>query len=272
MPMPLSQAVRFVAEEGGREAVRYFRTQLQVEDKSSSEEGAFDPVTQADQKAEARMRALIEAQFPEHAILGEELGAKQGTGWRWVLDPVDGTRGFVCGIPTWTTLVGLERASDGGYEPGMGVIRQAFLNETWFGDVQSSKYHRGAETLVCCSSSCASLGEARLATTDPRSAPFGPMSKPEAAAFDRVARQARLTRFGMDAYAYGLLALGQIDLVIESGLQHYDMSALLPIVRGAGAVATDWLGMQPKEGGSLVVAATETLHQQALKALNAQPS
>lgn len=273
MNEPLTQAmieaVRAVAESGAQEALRYFRKGTTVANKVTGQGATsvrskydFDPVTEGDRSAERVMRQRIESQFPHHGILGEEYGVKTGRSpWRWVLDPIDGTRGFVSGTPTWTTLVGLERDE----EPVVGAIAQPFTGEVWHGFPGRTTYHRGTETLRCSASSCARLEEARLSSTDPRPMPQGPMTEDECRHLLEVGRVCPVTRFGLDAYAYGLIALGEIDLVLEVGLERYDVSALIPVLRGAGAEVTDWSGRpSPAAGGRMVAASSSALHAQVL--------
>lgn len=258
------EAVRKVVEAGGAEALARFRTGLEVDDKTTAAD-AYDPVTEGDRAAERAMRARIEALFPEHGILGEEYGVtRDGARWRWVLDPIDGTRGFVSGTSAWTTLVGLEL--DGA--PRFGAIYQPFTNELWLAGPGRSTWRQGDRERDCRVSDRTRLDTARISTTDPRPAPKGFFSPDEAEAFRRVADRCPVARFGLDAYAYGLLSLGQIDLVIEAGLQRYDVSALLPVLRGAGAVVTSWTGQDPSGGGQLIAAATEELHAEALSLLS----
>jgi myo-inositol-1(or 4)-monophosphatase len=255
VPAEWVDAARRFAEAGAAVALAAFRGPLQVDNKAGG--AAYDPVTEADQRAETTMREHIDARFPEHGIVGEEFGVKEGGPWRWVLDPIDGTRGFLCGTPTWTTLVALEFEG----EPVVGVICQPVTGETWVGAPDGTWLHRGKTTHRCRVSTVGSLADARLATTDPRPAPHGPMSADEARAFDALALRARVTRFGHDAYAYGLLAIGTLDLVVEAGLQHYDHAALLPVVRGAGGVFEGWSG--PLHEGRVIAASQVPVAQQA---------
>ena len=246
-----------LADVARGETLPRFRTDLAVDNKVPSD---FDPVTDADREAERAIRARIEAQFPEHGILGEEFGeVRGGARHRWVLDPVDGTRSFVCGAPTWTTLIALE--VDG--EPQLGVIDQPYVGERWIGTRTRAVLHRGASVRAVATSSCTVLADALVSTTDPRADAY--FSATEAAAFERVAGACKLARFSMDAYAYALLAMGHLDLVVESGLQHYDYAALAPIVRGAGGVVSSWDGgrFDATAGGRLIAAATPELHAAA---------
>ena len=226
----------------------------------------FDPVTDADREAERVQREMIARVYPDHGVIGEEFGASEGASpWRWVLDPVDGTRAFVCGAATWATLIALE------YEgvPVMGVIDQPFTDEHWIGFGGSTTYRRDGESHNCSTSGVTEIDKARITTTDPR--PTAYFDDAAAEKFARLSDAARLTRFGYDAYGYALLALGEIDVVAESGLHHHDYAALIPVIEGAGGVATDWRGepVWSTDAGEVLAAATPELHQAALDILNA---
>ncbi len=218
--------------------------------------GGYDPVTAADKASERAMRALIETHRPDDAILGEEEGRKPGTsGYTWVLDPIDGTRGFVAGTPTWGVLIALTDASG----VKLGVIDQPYIGERFFGGLGRAQFTgpHGAGPLGVRATQ--RLEDAILFTTFPE---VGTPS--ERAGFEAVARRCKLTRYGMDCYAYALLAAGQIDLVIEAGLQAYDICAPIGVIEAAGGVVTDWDGGPVHHGGRVVAAATPGLHAAAL--------
>lgn len=220
-------------------------------------EGGFDPVTELDRAGERALRAAIEAAFPDDGIEGEEYGLVRGEARRrWLLDPVDGTRALICGLPSWTTLVAL--LDDG--EPVAGFIDAPALDELMIGLPRSTT--RNGESMRV--SGCTALGEARLSSTDPYL-----FEGAEADAFGRVRRAARLTRFGYDALAYARLAAGHLDLVIENKLHRHDWAALVPVVRGAGGVIGDWSGGTDFEPGSVVAAATPQLYDEAVALLQA---
>ncbi len=224
----------------------------------------FDPVTDADREAERALRRMIEKIYPDHAILGEEFGeTKADSPWRWVLDPVDGTRAFMCGASSWATLIALEHESS----PVMGLIDQPFTDERWLGGAGETLYMRGGQDSAARTSGLTDIAKARLSTTDPLAT--GYFSDAEAAAFARVAKASRVARYSLDAYAYGLLAIGELDIVIESGLQRYDYAALIPVVEGAGGVVTNWQGEAPgaDDKGELIATATPELHRAALEVL-----
>lgn len=248
------------------ETLPRFRTGLCVIDKKEEEAGAaFDPVTEADREGERAMRALISETHAEHGVVGEEFGVTQGNGpWRWVLDPVDGTRAFVCGVATWTTLIALEHEGEG----VLGVIDQPYTDDCWRAVNGETVLRRGGRATVCKTSGVTDLARARISTTDPR--PNVYFDEKAMRAFTRLADRTRLARFSMDAYAYGLLALGEIDIVAENGLQHHDYAALKPVVEGAGGVITNWRGepLGSDDRGEVLAAATPELHAAALAVLN----
>ncbi len=215
----------------------------------------YDPVTEADRAAERALRAAIEAAYPEHGIWGEEYGKlREGAAVRWSLDPVDGTRALVCGLPSWSVLVGL--IDDGNHVAGM--IDLPALDETLLG-LEGVTTRNGA---LVRTSGCKSLAEARLSTTDPTL-----FVDPER--FERLRRAARLTRYGLDALAYARIATGDLDLVIESGLKCHDYDALVAVVRGAGGVIGNWAGGLDLGGGDVVAAANQLLYDEAVALLTA---
>ena len=228
---------------------------IAVENKA--EAGAFDPVTEADRAAEKAMRALIEEAFPDHGVAGEEFGEKAASGpYRWSLDPIDGTRSYTCGLPTWTTLIAL--LDDG--RPVLGVIDAPRLDERYIGDGAASWCESGGKSNRLRSGGCTELGEARLSTTDP----FLFSGKADDA-FTRLRGAVRTTRYGHDAYAYARLAAGTLDLVVECALKPHDYNALIPVVRGAGGVFGDWSGGSDFSAGQVIAAATRELYEAAVE-------
>lgn len=229
---------------------------LDIENKSKA---AFDPVTEADRGAERVMRALIEATYPDHGIEGEEYGVKpSASGWSWVLDPVDGTRAFVAGLPLWGTLIGLTYQD----RPVIGVIDQAYLGERFRGWPGGAEVEDRAGVRPLRVRPCADLREAVAATTDVHL--FNPS---EAGGFEMVRRTARITRYGCDCYAYAMLASGFVDLVVESGLKPHDVAGLIPVIEGAGGLVTNWRGGPAWRGGQVIAASDARPHEQALVAL-----
>ena len=222
--------------------------------------GSFDPVTEADREAERVMREMIHARFPDHGVSGEEGGDEPGSGrWSWSLDPVDGTRSFMCRLPTWTTLIAL---LDEG-SPVLGVIDAPVLDETYVGHSGEAWMIGGGQRTPLRTSGCTPLSEARLSTTDPFlfDNPVG---------FERVRRAARVARYGHDAYGYARVAGGSIDLVIESGLKPHDYNSLIPVIAGAGGHIGDWRGGSDFSLGSVVAAATRELYNEAVELLAAE--
>ena len=254
-----------LATVSGTAIMPFFRTGLVPSDKSRGE-ATFDPVTEADRASEAVMRQLIKRTFPSHGIIGEEYGDERTDAeFVWVLDPIDGTRAFISGLPLWGTLIGLTRLG----KPCYGMMHQPFTRERFFGDGRSASW-RGLDSRGKVverrlhTRSCTGLGQATLMTTHPS------LLTPETRVpYARVEDKVRLSRYGGDCYAYCMVAAGHVDLVIESGLNAYDICALVPIVEGAGGVVTDWTGASAANGGSIIASGDRHLHEQALALLNA---
>ena len=236
----------------------YFRTRdLAAETKETER---FDPVTAADRLSEERMREVLARRRPEDGVLGEEFGARAGTsGLTWVLDPIDGTRGYLSGTPTWGVLISVRDAEG----PLFGIIDQPYIRERFEGGL--------GRALVT-----GPMGEAALAVRPHRPlsqailfSTFPEVGTPaEGAAFRRVAAGAKLVRYGTDCYAYALIAAGQIDLVIEAGLQAYDVQAPIAVIEAAGGIVTDWQGRPAFEGGQILAASSRALHAEAMALLN----
>jgi histidinol phosphatase-like enzyme (inositol monophosphatase family) len=248
---------RRLAEAARAETLPRFRQLGSVDNKAGG--GEFDPVTEADRAAERAMRALIEREQPDHGIAGEEYPERHAEGpFTWSLDPVDGTRSFICGLPTWTTLIALLREG----RPIVGIIDAPVLDELYVGWDGEAWLVSGGEEQRIAVSSCADLASARLSTTDP--ALFVGARR---GAFERLATQVRTIRYGHDGYAYARLAAGSLDLVVECGLKPYDYNALIPVVRGAGGVIADWEGDDAFDGGRVIAAATPELFEAARTAM-----
>jgi histidinol phosphatase-like enzyme (inositol monophosphatase family) len=248
-----------LADAAGRVILPRFRTPLEIVNKANT---AFDPVTEADRAAERAMRDILAAERPEDGILGEEYEAKSSrNGLTWVLDPVDGTRAFIAGIPVWGTLIALN--DDG--RPILGMIDQPYLRERYWGYGGEARALSPDGEKSIRTRKCASLGAAILSTTTPE------MFKPgaERDAFEQVAAACRFIRFGCDCYAYAMLAAGLIDLVVESALQPYDIQAPMALVEAAGGVVTDWRGGPAQNGGQCIAAGDPAVHEQALELLQA---
>ena len=246
-----------LATASGEVILPYFRTSLSVEDKSRG--GAFDPVTAADRAAEQALRALIHEAFPEHGIIGEEYGAENPDAeFVWVLDPIDGTKSFISGMPAWGTLIALTRAG----EPVLGMVHQPFVGERFSGDGGSARYRGPAGERALRVRGCEKLSEAVLYTTSPRL-----MNDADRGRFERVEETVRLSRYGGDCYAYCMLAAGHLDLIIETELKPHDVMALMPVITGAGGVITTWEGGSANAGGRIVAAGDKRVHAAAMAAL-----
>ncbi|MGR3377197.1 inositol monophosphatase family protein [Salipiger abyssi] len=223
-------------------------------------EGGFDPVTVADRAAEAAMRAVLAERRPQDGILGEELGTSSGSsGLTWVLDPIDGTRGFLSGTPTWGVLAALSDETG----PRLGIIDQPYTGERFCGGLGRAEMTGPMGASALATRAPRGLDQAILFTTFPEVG-----TKADRLAFERVRDRARLTRYGMDCYAYALLAAGQIDLVIEAGLHAYDIQAPIAVIEAAGGIVTNWEGGPVHVGGRALAAANAELHAEALAVLN----
>ncbi|RLQ88467.1 histidinol-phosphatase [Notoacmeibacter ruber] len=248
----MADFLRELARLAAEQTLPRFRRALAVDNK---EEGAFDPVTEADREAERVIREAIEKQFPDDGIQGEEFGQLRAeAARRWVIDPVDGTRSFICGIPLWGTLVGL---LDEG-EARIGLLSQPFLGEVFIADGESAFLERGDDRRPLTVSDCRSLSAARMFTTDPAL-----WKGDEKDGFEALRQDVRLMRYGADCYAFGMLADGRADLVAESGLNSYDIMALIPIIRQAGGVIGRVDGGPAEKAGTVLAAATLELFEAA---------
>ncbi|VTZ51813.1 Histidinol-phosphatase [Methylocella tundrae] len=240
----------------------FFRTALGAEDKNVG--GAFDPVTEADHAAESAMRRLIIETFPHHGIIGEEFGSvRSDADYVWVLDPIDGTKSFIAGMPTWGSLIGLLREGS----PTYGMIVQPFTRERFVGDGVGALWRGpGANREVIerklKTRACGDLSKATLLTTSPLL-----YAESKLPAFRRVEERVRLSRYGGDCYAFAMLAAGHVDCVIESGLKIYDIAPLIPIIEGAGGIVTNWDGGSATQGGDIVSSGSAELHDTVLKLL-----
>lgn len=231
-----------------------FRAGLSIDDKPDMAD--FDPVTAADRDAEALIRARIAARFAGDGILGEEYGEMAGSsGRRWIIDPIDGTRAYICGLPCWGTLIALEE--DGRLVTGL--IDQPYIGDRFLGDGERA-WLNGRPIRV---SACQALAGARLSTTAMHFLPPADQAR-----FQRLETAARVTRYGYDCYAYGVLAAGHLDLIAEKGLKLYDYAALLPVIDGAGGCVSNWSGGQVGVDGELLAAATPALRDAAIAALS----
>ncbi|MBL4768712.1 MAG: histidinol-phosphatase [Rhodobacteraceae bacterium] len=250
--------VAHLLADAARVAILPFFRSSDLNTQNKDDKG-FDPVTIADRAAETAMRALLDIHRPDDAIWGEEFGQSPGTSGRtWVLDPIDGTRGFISGTPTWGVLIAV--SNDSG--PLLGMIDQPYIGERFFGTEGAALMTGPLGTQRLTTRSTTSLDEAYLFTTFPEVG-----TRQDRAGFMAVSEQAKLTRYGMDCYAYALLAAGQIDLVIEAGLNAYDIQGPIGVIEAAGGIVTDWQGGPAFNGGRALAAANATLHAAALDIL-----
>ena len=261
--------VERLAQVSSEVILPFFRSAFRAEDKSKG--GVFDPVTEADRAAEVAMRRLIGQTFPAHGIIGEEYGQdRPDAEYVWVLDPIDGTKGFISGLPMWGTLIGLMHHG----RPVYGMMSQPFTRERYFGDGKRARWRglspsRGDRPAdaewanrTLHARPCSSLAEATLMTTSPLL-----FNDADRAAYYRVEKPVRLTRYGGDCYAYCMLASGFVDLVVESGLKPHDIVALVPIIEGAGGIVTNWEGGPAAQGGRIIAAGDRRVHEEAMKLL-----
>ncbi|MCV3735942.1 histidinol-phosphatase [Rhizobium sp. TRM96647] len=245
-----------LADAAKAETLPRFRVGAHVVNK---EEGGFDPVTEGDRAAEAAIRAVITERFPEHGILGEEHGSVGlDREYVWVIDPIDGTRAFISGVPVWGTLIGLYRNG----RAVMGLVDQPFTGERYFSD-GSQSFYRGPEgERVLKTRACAGLSDAVMFTTSPHIFVDGDRQRYEA-----VQDKVRLFRYGVDCYAYALLAAGHVDLVIETSLKAYDVGGLIPVIEQAGGIITDWDGGRAEMGGRVIAAGSRAVYDEAMAIL-----
>lgn len=235
----------------------YFRSESTLTENKAAV--GYDPVTEADRAGERAIRDILETERPDDAIDGEEYGAKPGTsGLTWRLDPIDGTRAFIAGVPSWTTLIGLDVEG----RAILGVIDQPCLDERYLGAGGTAWLASRGERRRLRVRDCRRLADAILTTTDPFL-----LTPSERSAFEQVRAAARLTRYGLDAYGYARLAAGTIDLVTETGLKAHDVAALIPVIEGAGGVVTDWRGEPAKLGGQIAAAVNQAILDEALLSL-----
>ena len=241
-----------LADAASQETLPRFRAGTSVTNKLAS---GFDPVTEADRAAELAIRAEVARRFPEHGMLGEEhesFGLDRDH--VWVIDPIDGTRAFISGVPVWGTLIGF-------YTNGrahMGMVDQPFTGERYFADGERSWYRGPDGERQIRTRDCGSLSDAILFTTSPHI--FGDEALPR---YRAVEEKVRLFRYGVDCYAYALLAAGHVDLVIENSLKPYDVGALIPLIEQAGGIITTWDGGRPEQGGDIIAAGSRAVYEEA---------
>ncbi len=254
----LIETAHALADAARVETLAHFRHEgLEIDNKAAS---GFDPVTAADRATEAVMRRILTGRRPDDAILGEEMGQTTGTsGLVWVLDPIDGTRAYLSGTPTWGVLIAVADSTG----PRFGIIDQPWTGERFYGGFGQAQLDGPHGSRALRTRPERSLNQAILFSTYPEVG-----TRAEQDAFDALSARVRMTRYGMDCYAYALLALGQIDLVVEAGLQPYDIQAPIAVIEAAGGLVTDWKGGPAVDGGRVIAAANRGIHAAALDLLS----
>lgn len=248
-----------LADQSAAAILPYFRRALKVDNKAEGRN--FDPVTIADRAAERAIAATIAAEWPDHGIVGEEYGTQLGNSkYRWIIDPIDGTKAFILGFPLWGTLIGLMEAD----QPILGLMNQPYTGERfWSGHASSTMRTPDGRERRIKTRACATLVDALFVTTHPDMFKVGS----ETQGFQAIAAATRYTRFGGDCYAYCMLAAGHVDLVVEAGLKPYDIAALIPIIEKAGGRCTSWTGSTAANGGRVVAAGDPRVHDAAVRLL-----
>jgi histidinol phosphatase-like enzyme (inositol monophosphatase family) len=254
-----AEFLRRIAAAAAAETLPRFRAEGAVTNKK---EAGFDPVTEADREAERAIKALILKEFPDHGVLGEEHGAENAASrYIWVIDPIDGTRAFISGLPVWGTLVGL--TIDG--EAVAGLMSQPFTGELFYATDSASHYEGPGGPRILRTRPTTRLADATLFTTTPALYKDGKRTL-----YDRLEGSVRLARYGTDCYAFAMVAAGHADIVADPGLQPYDIVALIPIIEKAGGVVTTFDGGPAEKGGDVLAAATPELHRAAMEILNSE--
>ena len=248
-----------MADAASEVILSHFRSNSLVSDNKSVH--SFDPVTNADKDAEKVMISELKKRRPNDGVFGEEFGELKGESlYRWVLDPIDGTRAFIAGAPTWGVLISLEKIGTG---PIFGIIDQPYIGERFFGGLGLAEYKKRDESLKLKTNNVEEIENAILLSTFPE---IG--TEKDRKAFERVSKNTKLTRYGLDCYGYALVAMGTADLVIEAGLSAYDIQAPACVIEAAGGVVTNWDGKPASDGGRVIAASNEKLHKKALERLN----
>jgi myo-inositol-1(or 4)-monophosphatase len=247
-----------LADTSGKVIRPLFRQRIDVAHKQGVHD--FDPVTEADKGAERAIREVLARERPDDGILGEEYGEQKGiSGYRWVLDPVDGTRAFITGRHEWGSLIALEY--DG--KPVLGILDQPVLGERFIGVDGAAHLIQAGMASPLRVRDCASLADAVLCATDPGAY----FSKEQLSAFARVDGAVKMTRYGGDCYLFAALALGFVDMVIETNFHAWDVAALIPLVEGAGGIITDWNGGSAQPGKTILASGDRRIHAEAMKLL-----
>lgn len=257
----LSEFALDLARKSGDLVLRYYRRPIEVENKGKTGSAKdFDPVTAADRAVEELIRGEVGRRYPDHGIIGEEFGnTRPEADFQWIIDPIDGTRSFIMGLPTWGTLIGLSHKG----EPYLGVMSQPFTRELYWSTESGSHWSGPLGEGELKVRPCARLSDAVLASTHPSLF----KTKAELDRFVEVETRVKLARFGGDCYAYSLLAAGLVDIVVEASLQTFDVAALIPIIERAGGVITTWDGGPAIGGGRIIAAGDRRVHAEALPLL-----
>lgn len=249
--------LHLLCDIAAQQTLQHFRKRPNVTNKQSD---GFDPVTVADRSAEREIRQLIMQTYPDHGIIGEEEAPHQSDAeYCWIIDPVDGTRAFIAGLPSWGTLIGLLRSG----EPLAGVMFQPFTGERYIAIGEGAFLHHNGQCAPLETSRTERLSESILMTTSPYLFPEELIEK-----FRRVESRCKLTRYGFDCYGYAMVAAGHVELVVESGLKSYDIAALIPLIHQAGGIVSTWDGEPATYGGNILAAANEAIHAEALSILS----
>lgn len=265
--MELLDFLNELADVAGDAILPHFRTRLDADNglQNKKQGDGFDPVTVADRASERAMRALISERFPDHGVLGEEFENTQlDADEIWILDPIDGTRAFISGLPVWGVLIGHKKSG----RAHVGMMAQPYTGERFYGDGAAAWMTRAGQVadksgpISLKTRPCASLAQATLFTTAPEL-----FSKPAAQKYQAIEDQVRLHRYGVDCYAFAMLAAGHVDVVIEADLKPFDIAALIPIIEGAGGRVTTWDGGNAVDGGSIIACGDPALHEDLLKIL-----
>lgn len=242
-----------LAEKAAAEILPHFRANIPIDIKAAE---VWDPVTEGDRAGERAMRQLIERRYPSHGIIGEEYGKREGSsGLTWILDPVDGTRAFVIGLPTWATLIALY--ADG--KPLLGVMCQPFVGDIFYGNPDGAWHRQRGEERRLHVAPERSLADSMGGTTSPHL-----YRDNHAAVFERLRGSMKSMRYGLDSYSFCLMASGHLDIAMDPVLQIYDIAALIPIMQGAGGIVSTWTSNDPSQGGNVIAASSTRLMDEAL--------
>lgn len=255
----LTNFAKALAQASAAAILPWFRRNATVDVKAGP---VWDPVTEGDRAGERAIRELIEARYPDHGIHGEEYGFKEGrSGFTWILDPVDGTRSFVCGMPTWATLIGLTYEG----QCKVGLMNQPFVGDMFYGNPHGAWHDNRSAVTPIRTRAGRPLAQATAGTT----APELYRSDRDQAAFQRLRGKLQLMRYGGDAYFFAMVAGGHLDIAMDAGLQAYDIMPLIPIIEGAGGCVAEWTGGNPARGGNILSAGSRQLLDEALAIMQA---